>query len=172
MHKKELNISEYDTFYAGYLSKLDGQTNLFEAFSSHKQETLHFFENISDEKLLFAYAKDKWTIKEVFQHLIDSERIFMMRCFRIARRDVTPLPGFDQNIYIAPSRANEKSLGHLLEEFKATRQNSIVMLDSFTQEDLNCIGVANNGPLSARAAAFINLGHYLWHQDIINERYL
>ena len=144
----------------------------FDGFYLGLKNVTDFFKSISNDKLTYKYAEDKWTIKEIFQHIIDTENIFMYRCLRIARHDQTPLAGFDQNDYILPSLANKKSIELLLEEYQAVRQNFIVLLKSLSETDLNFVGNANGSNLSARSAAFIILGHELWHTKIIKERYL
>ncbi|TGV00378.1 DinB family protein [Flavivirga rizhaonensis] len=133
---------------------------------------LQFFESIPSDKLNYRYAEGKWSIKEVFQHLIDTERIFQHRCFRFSRHDKTSISGFEQDDYIAPSLANDKSLESLIEEFNAVRQSFIVLLKSLNDVDLKFIGNASSSNMSARAAAFTILGHSIWHINIINERYL
>jgi hypothetical protein len=172
MKKSEINTSEYHQYYSAYLAQVDDETELLEGYLSGLNAILDFFQSIPSDKLIYKYAEDKWTIKEIFQHLIDAERVFIHRCFRIARHDKTALAGFDQNDYIAPSEANNKSIETLIEEFKAVRQNSIIMLKNFNTNDLEFVGNANGSSLSARAAAYINLGHYLWHLKVIKERYL
>ena len=83
----------------------------------------------------------KWCIKEILQHLIDTERIFMYRCFRIARNDKTALAGFDQNIYVDPSSAVNKSIEILLDEFRVVRESSISLLNSLSDENLNILEI-------------------------------
>jgi hypothetical protein len=90
----------------------------------------------------------------------------------MARHDKTPLPGFEQDDYIVPSQAKNKSIESLVEEFKAVRQSFIALLNSLSNEDLQSLGTANGNVMSARAAAFIVLGHNQWHMNIIKERYL
>jgi len=98
--------------------------------------------------------------------------VLRYRCFRIARNDKTPLAGFDQNIYIDPSGASNKSLSSLLNEYAQTRDSSIALLNSLTEDDLKRKGEANGGDMSARAAAFTIIGHEIWHMEIIANRYL
>jgi hypothetical protein len=172
MIKQELNTSEYHSFYSRYLSLVLEETELISGFETNTNTILEFFESIPKEKLQYRYAKDKWNIKEVFQHVIDTERVFQFRCFHIARHDKTPLPGFDQNNYIEPAKTNSKTFKALVEEFKVVRKSFIVLLKSLTTEDLNQIGIANEADMSARAIAFINLGHWQHHINIIDERYL
>ena len=92
--------------------------------------------------------------------------------FRIARNDKTSLAGFDQNIYVEPSDAYKKSIAALINEFKTTRQASISLIDSLTDSDLENVGDANGGAMSARAAAFTIIGHEIWHCEVIKEKYL
>ncbi|WP_027137552.1 DinB family protein [Gaetbulibacter saemankumensis] len=168
----DLKPEEYSEFYQNYINLISKNKDLKDAFKDDTAEVNRFFKSLPAVKLNYAYANAKWSVKEVFQHLIDTERVFQYRCFRIARRDTTALAGFEQNDYIDPSRANEKALETLLDEFTVVRQSFISLLGSLTQEDLKFIGNANNSSMSARAAAFIVLGHYKWHMEIIKQRYL
>ena len=139
MLKTDLNPLEFDIYYQRYIDKVANKTKLTNGFEIGKNHVIDFFKSIPKEKLTHRYLSSKWSIKEVLQHLIDTERIFMYRCFRIARKDKTPLAGFDQNIYIEPSGANNKSIENLLKEFTINRTNSIVLLNSLTDEDLNVL---------------------------------
>jgi uncharacterized damage-inducible protein DinB len=172
MTVQDLSEKEFHSYYGRYIYKIDESVNLREGFEIGNQSVAHFFSSIPSEKHLFRYERDKWTIKQVLQHLIDTERVFMYRCFRIARRDLTPLAGFDQNIYMDPANANEKSMDELLVEFQTGRLQSITMLKSFSDEDLAFVGDANGSEMSARAAAFTVIGHDVWHMEIIKSKYL
>jgi len=172
MTRLELSSSECDEYFLKYINKLSSNTELREGFEVGKTTLENFFKSIPKNKLAYRYLPEKWSIKEIFQHLIDTERIFMYRCFRIARRDVTALAAYDQNIYIEPSAANDKSLESLLNEFVANRNHSISILKSLTKEDLCFVGNANGGAMSARAAAFTVIGHDIWHMEVIGNRYL
>lgn len=172
MTKLDLNPSEYDDYYLRYINKLSNKTELRKGFEIGKENLIEFFRSIQKEKLTYRYQPGKWSVKEVLQHLIDTERIFMYRCFRIARRDNTALAGYDQNQYIIPSKANNKSLESLLNEFALNRNNSISLLNNLTDEDLCFIGYSNGNAMSARAAAFTIIGHDIWHMEIIDNKYL
>ncbi|WP_308992521.1 DinB family protein [Mariniflexile litorale] len=172
MKISDVQSTEFNEFYSNYLALVPKNILLKDGFKESSEEIIDFFQNIPAIKLNYAYANQKWSVKEVLQHLIDTERVFQYRCFCIARRDVTSLPGYEQDDYIVPSEAKNKSLESLLEEFKSVRQSFIVLLHSLNKEDLEFLGNANGNPMSARAAAFIVLGHYQWHINIIKERYL
>lgn len=172
MTAQDLVTEEYNPFYSKYINMLPKDLDLIDGFEAGLKNVQDFFKFIPEDKLEYKYAEGKWTIKEVLQHIIDTERIFMYRCLRVARQDKTPLQGFEQNDYIIPSKANKKSLEFLLEEYRSTRQYSIVLLKSFDDEDLKCIGTASGNVMSARSAAFSAIGHEIWHMNIISERYL
>ncbi len=172
MTTKDLKQSEYNEYYERYINKVSNNITLIEGFKVGADNVLQFFQSIPSGKLNYKYAEGKWSVKEVFQHLIDTERVFMHRCFRIARHDDTALAGFDQNIYVEPSQASNKSIESLIEEFKAVRQSSILLLQSLKQDDLEFIGNANNSAMSARAAAFTVIGHDIWHMSVIKKLYL
>ncbi|WP_298537119.1 DinB family protein [uncultured Algibacter sp.] len=168
----DLNTSEYHAFYETYISKVPKDIDLIEGFKIGGEQLISFFNQIPIDKLEYRYELGKWSIKEVLQHIIDTERIFIYRCFRIARHDKTKLTGFEQDDYIEPSRAHSKSIESLLEEYQVVRQNSIVLLKSLSEANLKYLGNASNTMLSARAAAFMTLGHEIHHRHIVKERYL
>lgn len=170
--RKEIQPEECNSFHLRYLNQLSPNIDLVPAFEKSKSDTYTFYAQLPEEKRTYRYDEGKWSIKEVLQHIIDTERIFMYRCFRIGRRDSTPLAGFEQDDYIIPSGAHSKVYEALLEEFNSTRTYSLSILNSFQKEDLSFIGTASGFPISARAAAFLVLGHEIWHKNIVKERYL
>jgi uncharacterized damage-inducible protein DinB len=172
MTVSDLNTSEYNAFYKTYIEKVSNTFNLIDGFYLGQKLTLDFFNSIPKEKLNYRYAEDKWSIKEVLQHIIDTERVFMYRCFRIARHDKTPLVSFEQDDYIKPSGADEKSFEALIEEYQSVRQCFIVLLKSLKNTDLEFMGTASGNPMSARAAAFMVLGHEKHHIEVVENRYL
>jgi len=172
MTKLDLNPSEFDNYYLRYIDKLSHKTELRKGFAIGETTLIDFFKSIPKEKLIYRYQPEKWSVKEVLQHLIDTERIFMYRCFRIARRDKTALAGYDQNIYIKPSEADNKSMESLLTEFTLNRKHSISLLNGLTDEDLSFIGNSSGNAMSARAAAFTVIGHDIWHMEVIQNNYL
>lgn len=172
MKKQDLKLIEYNEYYQRYIDKVNDNTELKTGFEIDKKMVLDFFSSVPKEKLTYRYQPEKWSIKEVLQHIIDTERIFMYRFFRIARKDTVALAGFDQDVYIKPSGADTKSIEELLHEFTVTRLFSINLLNSITEENLSNMGTASNSPVSARACAFILLGHSIWHIEVIKERYL
>ena len=162
---------EYPSYFNGYIQKVE-QDSVQELVNTLSHPLTYFFLNLPDDRADFRYAEDKWTLKDMLQHIIDTERIMQYRLLRIARNDQTPLPGFDENQYAASAEANNRTFIELKEEFKALRKSTDLLLKSLKEIQLKQIGNASNHPVTANAIAFIIFGHLLHHKQIIEERYL
>ena len=127
---------------------------------------------ISEEKEDFAYAPGKWTPKEVIGHIIDTERIMAFRALCFARKDKTPLPGFDENYYVANANFKNRTMYDLAHEFAVVRESNIALFKCFNQEALDATGTANGREVSVRAILFMIAGHAVHHVNIIKTRYL
>lgn len=171
MTAKDISLNEYNPFYQTYINKAQN-VDLKNGLRQNFESVIEFLNAIPEDKLEYRYADGKWTIKEVIHHLIDAERIFAYRALRIARQDQTPLPGFEENDYVPASFANDRSKAELLADYKAVRQATVSLFDSFTDAMLLQIGIASNSPISVRALGFITIGHENHHCQVIKERYL
>ena len=161
----------YPTYFENYINQVQA-SSVQEAIEKYGVELINRFKALPFEKATFSYAEGKWTLKEMLQHIIDTERIFTYRVVAIARKESIGLPGFDENAYAANSKANNRSWDSLLEEFGAVRTATDLLLSSFDEEQLLKQGITNNNPTSVNAIAFIIYGHIIHHLIIINERYL
>lgn len=171
MKSNQLPINEYADFYKSYIQALE-DVELIEELEISLHDFIRFVQNIPMDKFDYRYAEGKWTIKEIIQHLIDSERVFSYRALRISRNDKTPLPGFDENEYVANSNGNKRNLQGLLTELAVVRQATLSLFNSFSQEQLQHVGIASENEISVRAIGFIIIGHQKHHQKIFSERYL
>ena len=171
MKSNQLPIHEYADFYKSYIQVLE-DVELIEELEICLHEFIKFVQNIPMAKFDYRYEVGKWTIKEIIQHLIDSERVFSYRALRISRNDKTPLPGFNENDYVDNSNGNDRNLQGLLTELAVVRQATLSLFNSFSQEQLTKIGIASNNEVSVRAIGFIIIGHQKHHQKIFSERYL
>ena len=128
--------------------------------------------NINKEKQTYRYSNDKWTIKEIVQHIIYTERVFNYRALRIARKDSIDLPGFDENRFVKHSNANQRDYNLLLDEFSSLRKTTIYLYESFSDEALLEKGKINSNTMSVRALGYLTSGHLLHHMEVIKSRYL
>jgi uncharacterized damage-inducible protein DinB len=145
---------------------------LLEHMIANLKSTKEFLLSLSEDKLMYRYAKEKWTIKEVLIHLIDMERIYTYRALRFARNDQTELPGFDDKQYVYHSGAIDRDILSLLKELEAVRYSTIAMVEGFDEKALTRSGTINGKPVSVRALLYHIAGHELHHIKIIKERYL
>lgn len=172
MKVSQLPNDEYAPYNGNYLNNIDETYTLIETLEVSLHEFIRFVQDIPMGKHDYRYAEGKWTIKDIIQHLIDSERVFAYRAMRIARNDATPLPGFDENAYVDNAHANERHLKDLLMELSIGRQASIMLFKSFTEEDLLKKGTASGFTVSVRALGFLISAHQNHHKKIFKERYL
>jgi len=163
--------TEYTSFYAPYISLATGNS-IAEVIANHSQVIDKFYNNLPEEKANYAYAIGKWTIKDLLQHLIDAERVFIYRATRFARKDNQPLLGFEENDYANNSNASNRNLQDLKNEFLALRKSTDLFLLSLNDNQLQQIGTANNNTINVNAIAYIVFGHLMHHKNIIEERYL
>ena len=171
MNLSQLQNNEYSSFYKGYIEQ-SINLPIVDGLKYNMVETIQFYKDLPNEKGNYRYADGKWTIKEILQHIIDTERIFAYRALRIARQDQTPLPGFEQDDYVLSSNTNNRSLESLVKEFTAVRHATIELFDSFNEEMLLAIGIASQNSISVRAIGYIIIGHVNHHNTVIKERYL
>lgn len=171
MKASEIQETEYHPHYHGFIQAI-GDVELMEAMEDEMDSLLAFLSSLPSEKLEYRYAQGKWTIPEIVSHMIDCERIYAYRALRFARKDATPLAGFDEDLYVPESRANERSMESLMAEFRAVRMATISLFESFNREQLLRSGLANNAAISVRAIGFVIIGHAAHHCKVIQERYL
>lgn len=163
--------TDFPEYFARYIAKVSGN-HIMEAIQNHSADLTDFYNRLPEQKAGYRYAPGKWTIKEVLQHVTDTERIFSYRVLRIARKDRTPLPSFDENSYAENSRANEKSLSSIKEEFLAVRKATDLLLSGLNDEQLSEQGISSNMPVTVNAICFIIYGHLMHHKLVLEEKYL
>jgi uncharacterized damage-inducible protein DinB len=171
MKVSELNTTEYSNYFSTYISILK-DVDLIEDLEISLHQFIKFIQNIPMDKFDFRYAEGKWTIKEIIQHLIDTERVFSYRAMRISRNDQTPLSGFNENEYVFNTNANARGIQDLLAELSAVRFSTLFLFKSFSPEQLLRTGIASDSTVSVRALGFLIIGHQKHHQSVFEKRYL
>ena len=162
--------SEYAQFYARYIATVpDG--NVIEWLEEQKSTLRAAQKRVTPERETFRYGPGKWTVREIFGHLADAERVFGYRLMCISRGDTTSLPGFDENSYVAASAFNTRPLWSLGDELILVRDANLMMMKALDDEAWRRVGTANNAQISARAIAWIIAGHVDHHLAVLRERY-
>lgn len=163
---------EYAPYTLAYISLVPDEVNVLELLEDNLELMKDLVYSLPDEKLTTPHAEGEWTVHEILVHIMDTERVFAYRALRVARGDKTPMPGFEQDDYVAPSRANERSLHSIFEEYTAIREATLTLLHSFHEDVYENMGTASNNPITVRALMYIIAGHEMHHLVSIRENYL
>ena len=117
------------------------------------------------------YAPGKWTVRDIFQHITDTERIFDYRALRFSRNDQTPLPGFEEDDYARYADANRRPLEDIIAEMRQVRIGSQMLFESMSEAALQRTGVMFNSEVPVLAVGFTLIGHQVHHFGVMKERY-
>ncbi|MBK7230855.1 MAG: DinB family protein [Saprospiraceae bacterium] len=167
MKRSEIQLPEY---FDRYILMTD-DVSVLDAFKISLEELqsapIEKWKAIHDK----VYAPNKWTIKDILQHLIDTEWTFSYRALAFARGE-KEARSYDENQYAEMAHATQRTIENLLEEAIALRKASILLYQSFDEEMLSRKGMGFKGEYSVHAIGYILCGHQRWHFKIIEERYM
>lgn len=162
---------EFAPYYGTYINLVPGG-DLRDVLRSQLHEAVATLSGATEAQGNRAYGGGKWTLKEVLAHVCDTERVFSYRLLRIARGDVTPLPGFEQDLWVPTSDANARSVQAHVLELTAVRASTLLLMEGLPAEAWTRRGTASGHSVSARAMAYIAAGHERHHMRIVREKYL
>lgn len=158
------------SFFDRYI-KLVEDIDVIDALTKYGSQYLQNERQLLTELGDKVYAPGKWTVKDILQHLIDTERIFAYRALRISRSDTTALPGFDENFYAEHTTAASRSVDDLLYEFSSVRSSTTLLFKSFSNDMLQNEGISSTITISPLAIGFATVGHVIHHLNVLKERY-
>jgi hypothetical protein len=165
--------NEYAPYYKQYIKGIEeNKKSIIDNLIDSQKEFANVLKNIPLEKQNFAYIEGKWTIKEVIQHVIDTERVFNYRAMCFARNDKTSLPGFDHDLFVKNVNMNARDYTDLLYEMEVLRKSTILLFKSFSEEALLRIGMGSGNKMSVRALGYLFSGHQIHHLNVVKELYL
>ena len=163
---------EYAPFYADYIQRAAQRIDVYAALSDQITELHASLDSLSDPQARFKPGPQEWSVKEVIGHLNDVERVFSYRLLRISRKDVTALPGFEQEDYVRAAGFDGYSLADLMREFEFLREANILAIGHMTDEAIDSRGTASGYTVSARALIYMMVGHVDHHIASLREKYL
>jgi hypothetical protein len=165
------DATEAAPYYFTYIDQVVGD-NVLATIENQLAEALSLFAGISEKKSEHRYAPEKWSIRQLLNHVTDTERAFAFRTLWFARGFDSSLPGFDQNIAAAGAEADRISWAQHVEEFRQVRLSTISLFKNMPETAWSRSGVASDNPFTVRAMAYIVAGHVAHHLRILRERYL
>lgn len=161
---------EFPAYYEQYVDQVV-EDDVMSTLEGQREEMAAIAAVLDDDRARYRYEDGKWSIKEVIGHLLDAERIFGTRALCIARGEEQPLPGFDENTYVANALFDERPLKSIMDEWFHLRDANICLFASLSEEDVSRIGIANGKPITPRAIIWTIAGHTVHHLRILRERY-
>jgi hypothetical protein len=157
-------------YYFKYIDRISTD-DIVGTLGRQLEESLAFFAGISEARSLYRYAPEKWSMRQVLNHVNDTERVFLFRALWFARGFESPLPGYDEGPAAEAARADACPwVGHV-EEFRSVRLASVSFFRNLPPEAWMRRGIASDNPFTVRALAFILAGHLAHHTAVLQERY-
>lgn len=161
---------EYAEYYGRYVSRVP-RGDFFALLRSQADEVASVFGALTPAQADFAYAPGKWSAREMLGHMSDAERVFAYRALSIGRGDPAPLPGFEQDDWMATADFGRRAIGDLVAEWRAVRAATVTLAEGLPAEAALRRGVASEKPVSVRALLHIVPGHTEYHLEVLRERY-
>jgi uncharacterized damage-inducible protein DinB len=161
---------DFGEFYKRYILLAAGESPKA-LIALHSSFISDYICHLPDAAGDYAYDTGKWTVKQLLQHMMDTERIFVYRLLCIARGDLRPLSGFDENAFATAAPANNRKLQDIKEEILALRKSTDILIASLSEQELKQKGEASGYAVTANALCFMIFGHSLHHIQIMKEKY-
>jgi len=161
---------EYAPFYGGYVA-LVPETDILAVLERQAGELRALAASVPADRETHRYGEGKWSVREVFGHLVDGERVFGYRAFCISRGERAGLPSFDENEYVAQTRSDSVPLRELADELALVRESNLAFLRRLEPREWERSGKASGKPITVRALAWVMAGHPRHHVRILRERY-
>lgn len=136
------------------------------------EENIKLIESLTEEQSSYRYAPSKWSIKQIIGHITDHERIMVYRTLRFSKKDKTPLPGYDQDLYVDNGGFDELPFSIILNDFKSVRNATISFIASLSSEKFELTGTAWKYELSINDFLKSTIGHELHHFEVLKQKYL
>jgi len=164
------SANEFDPYYAAYVDAVP-EGDVVGLLAAQPAILGRLAAAVGAERERFRYAPGKWSVREVYGHLIDCERLFGYRAFRIGHGDRTPLAAFDQEPYVAAGGFDEIPLGESAAEFAVVREANLRVLGRVLPVAADQRGVANDAEITLRALVFVLAGHVEHHLRVLATLY-
>jgi len=119
---------------------------------------------LSDAQLSQPEAPDKWSMRQVVQHLADSDLVWGYRVRLVLAQDRPPLNGYDQDLWAQRLHYEQAPIDEALDQFVVLRRGNLRLLTQASGDDLRRVGVhAERGEESVQHMMRMYAGHDLLH---------
>jgi hypothetical protein len=163
--------NEFASYYSLYIDRVTGD-DIVAVLESQVSQMSNVLQAISEEQSLYRYAPDKWSMRQLLNHVNDTERVFLFRAFWFARGFPDELPAYDQEVAAATANADEYSWNSHIEDFRAVRESTLTFFRNLPGDAWSRSGIASGNRVTVRALAYILAGHVSHHIAVLEEKYL
>jgi uncharacterized damage-inducible protein DinB len=157
--------------YFTYIDRVP-QDDIVRVMERQAAECANIFNGISEEKSLHRYEPEKWSVRQVLNHINDTERVFAFRALWFGRGFSDPLASFDQNSSASGAEADAYGWARHVAEFQAVRAATLALFRNLPTEAWKRGGVASGNSVTVNALAYIIAGHVAHHVAVLQQRYL
>ena len=163
-------VADASPYHLTYIDQVPGD-DILATLTTQLPEALSHFNTQNEASSLHRYAPGKWSIRQVLNHITDTERIFIHRAHWFARGLPGELASFDQRIAAANAEADTIPFAAHLEEFTSVRHATLALFVNLPDAAWSRAGVASDHRFTVRALAFMAAGHLTHHLAILRQRY-
>jgi hypothetical protein len=121
---------------------------------------------IADIKL----TQDKWTLKEMVGHLIDSASNNHQRFIRLQIDERVTLPGYEAEAWNSITKIKSFNYKSLIDLWKLYNDYLLHILDVMDPKCLKNIWISANGDKELEFIIKDYFRHLEWHEDLFKER--
>lgn len=165
------NKDEYPEYYQFYIDLVPDE-EILNYLENQTAEVLGLYQSFDEEKMLYKYEKDKWSIKELLGHLLDTEIIMGYRALTYARKDKSNLNMYDHDEYVTTGHFHSVESTLLIKHYKSVRESNLLLFKTFSTSDWLEKGITGGKNFTARTIPFILAGHTNHHIKVLKEKYL
>ena len=123
-----------------------------------------FLDSVPSEIVTRPEAPGKWSIRDVIQHLADSELVGGFRLRMVLAHDRPRLVGYDQDLWASRLRYRDVDVRDALEQFTVLRRANVRLWQDLSSADLMRVGLhGERGEESLEQMRRLYAGHDLLH---------
>ena len=158
------SASEHAAQYVSAVVELLGDKDPFSVLRETPTALTHTLQELSAEQMRQPEAEGKWSVRDVLQHLSDSELVWSYRLRRVLAEDRPALDGYDQDLWVWRLHYERADPERALEQFRVLRQSNLALVEGASEADLQRTGVhAERGDQTLQAMIRLSAGHDLVH---------
>jgi hypothetical protein len=150
--------------YVAALLELLGDSDPVAILEKTPADLQRFLDTVPAEIITRPESPGKWSIREVVQHLADSELVGGYRLRMVLAHDRPRLTGYDQDLWASRLAYTDVDVRDAFEQFAALRRGNVRLWRGLTPADLARVGVhGERGEESLEHMRQLYAGHDLLH---------